>query len=159
MQHVSAPTRPAAGLTFAGRESDRPVAWLLRFLGVIDLLALGAVFMPETWMAYLHHAMGLGQLPTVPLVDYLTRSASLLYAVHGSILVLVSLDINRYRPLILFVAWVSIVHGAMLWVIDLWAGLPWWWTWTEGPIYSSVAALVLVLLPKESQPSTQGDTA
>ena len=46
------------------------------------LTALFAVFLPVRWMAETHEWLGLGEFPESPLVDYLTRSASLLYAWH-----------------------------------------------------------------------------
>ncbi len=40
------------------------------------LTALGAVVMPFDWMNVIHRQAGLGELPDVPIVGYLTRSIS-----------------------------------------------------------------------------------
>ena len=126
--------------------ADRPLALYLRFLGVVDLLALAAVAMPESSMAAVHQALGLGELPPAPLVGYLTRSASALYAVHGALLIYVSLDVPRYRPLIAFLAWAAIVHGGVLLAIDLAVAMPRWWMLLEGPVYIILAVIALALL-------------
>jgi hypothetical protein len=42
-----------------------------------------------------------------------------------------------------FVVGVSVAFGVLLFVIDLTAGLPWFWTWSEGP---SLVAFYGVLL-------------
>jgi hypothetical protein len=126
--------------------ADRPLVFVLRLLGLIDLAALLAVVMPEAWMAATHHALGLGELPPAPLVGYLARSASALYAVHGALLIFVSFDVPRYRPLIAFLAWTALVHGGVLVAIDAAAAMPWWWTLLEGPLYILLAAIVLLLL-------------
>ena len=54
------------------------------------LLAFFAIFLPVRWMAVTHEWLGLGEFPASPLVDYLTRSASLLYAWHGGLLLVLS---------------------------------------------------------------------
>lgn len=43
------------------------------------LTALVAVVMPYEWMNVIHRQAGLGELPHVPIVGYLTRSISALY--------------------------------------------------------------------------------
>ena len=60
------------------------------------LTALGAVVMPFELMNVIHQQMGLGELPHVPIVGYLTRSISALYALHGALLVfMASLMLGR----------------------------------------------------------------
>lgn len=126
--------------------ADRPLVLFLRLLGVVDLSALAAVVIPASWMATTHFMLGLGDLPPTPLVGYLTRSASALYALHGALIVFVSFDTPRYRPLIAFLAWAAIAHGAVLTAIDLAVGMPWWWTLLEGPVYIGLAVTTLLLL-------------
>jgi hypothetical protein len=68
---------------FVMTRNERILVWLLRVTGVIMLTALGAVVMPFGWMNSIHQQLGLGALPNVPIVGYLTRSISALYALHG----------------------------------------------------------------------------
>ena len=50
--------------------ADKALVILLRILGVSALFALVAVFMPSSWMAVTHHWLGLGEMPTGPVVEY-----------------------------------------------------------------------------------------
>ena len=49
-------------------KSDKALVLLLRFVGVGALFALVAVFMPVPWMAATHLRLGLGEMPTGPVV-------------------------------------------------------------------------------------------
>ena len=60
------------------------------------LTALGAVVMPFEWMNSIHRQVGLGELPHVPIVGYLTRSISGLYALHGALLLFLAGDVRRH---------------------------------------------------------------
>lgn len=125
------------------RRSDRLLAILLRVFGGVDLLAVLAVFMPSAWMHEWHSRLGLGEFPDAPIVDYLARSTSALYALHGAMLVFISFDVQGYRRLITFLAIATIIHGMVLLGVDLSAGLPTWWTWLEGPSFSTTGVVVL----------------
>lgn len=123
--------------------AERRLAALLRAVGLLDLAALLAVLLPGEWMAEIHLALGLGELPQAPIVTYLTRSASAVYALHGAVLLLAATDVRRYERLIAVLGYGAIVIGLMLAAIDLFARLPLWWTLVEGPLYVlfGVAAL------------------
>jgi hypothetical protein len=124
--------------------SERQLQLLLRALGTLDVLAFGAVFMPEAWMAATHAWLGMGDFPRAPLVDYLARSASLMYAQHGAVFLFLSRDVRGYRPLIRLMAWIAITSGVIMLAIDLLARIPLFWTVIEGPGYIFLACLVLV---------------
>ena len=94
--------------------SQRKLAILLRVLGSLDLLALAAVVMPQAWLAAAHRFAGLGMMPTEPIVGYLTRSASALYALHGAMVLFISFDVARYERLIRFMAYAAVIHGAVI---------------------------------------------
>ena len=64
---------------------ERLLVLLLRFAGVVLLLAYGAVFLPAVWMAATHRWLELGDFPAFPIVDYLTRSISILYGIKGGL--------------------------------------------------------------------------
>ena len=69
--------------------SDKALVLLLRFVGVPALFALVAVFIPVSWMAATHHWLGLGEMPTAPVVEYLARSVSAFYALVGALCLVV----------------------------------------------------------------------
>jgi len=115
--------------------AERRLAALLRAVGLLDLGALLAVLLPGEWMAEIHLALGLGELPQAPIVAYLTRSASAVYALHGAVLLLAATDVRRYERLIAVLAYGAIAIGLVLAAIDLFARMPLWWTLVEGPLY------------------------
>ena len=90
---------------------QRALIFLLRFGAAILLLALLAVVMPVRMMATTNVHLGLDPLPQKPIVAYLTRSLSALYAYHGLFLLYISFDVRRYLPLIRFIAWSTIAGG------------------------------------------------
>jgi hypothetical protein len=51
-------------------------AWLLRLAGACEILAFGAVVMPRSWMETWHAQLGLGEMPTGPLIMFMIRQAS-----------------------------------------------------------------------------------
>lgn len=113
---------------------------------MLTLSAFFAVFLPVDWMSTTHWALGMGEFPASPLVDYLTRSVSVLYAFHGGLLLLLSTNVHRYRTLIIYVGASNLVIGLLLLGIDLHAGMPTWWTATEGPPVFVVGGVVLLLV-------------
>ena len=70
-------------------KTDKALVLLLRFVGVGSLFALVAVFMPVPWMAATHRWLGLGEMPTGPVVEYLARSLSAFYALVGALCLVV----------------------------------------------------------------------
>jgi hypothetical protein len=124
-------------------KSQTGLVFTLRVLGVVDLLALLAVFLPLEWMAKTHSGLGLGELPREPIVGYLTRSASALYALHGAMILFISFDPHRYARLISFLAAAALVHGAVMLGIDVIVGMPLAWTLFEGPAFAATGAAVL----------------
>jgi len=106
---------------------------LLRFGGTVLTTAFLAVLLPAEWMASTHERLGLGEFPRTAVLDYLARSVSALYGFHGVLLLLVATDPVRYKPIVSYCALMNVVFGLMLFVIDLHAGMPRWWTALEGP--------------------------
>ena len=96
-------------------------------------------------MSAAHSALGLGPLPDGPIVVYLARSASLLYAMHGAILLALATDVPRYRTLIAIVGLLTLAFGTGVTVIDACAGLPWYWTTLEGPPTALMGAATYTL--------------
>lgn len=139
------------------REDSPPnhgLIWGLRILGAVDMLALIAVIMPLEWMSHINDLCGLGPLPESRVVGYLARTTSALYALHGALLLFISGDVNRYRPLITFLAVATVVHGAILLGIDLFTGMPFFWTMLEAPLFAATGILVLWLQRRTPHVST-----
>ena len=125
---------------------EKWLAILLRFAGGVMLLAFGAIFMPTEWMAVSHRWLGLGEFPGSPLVDYLTRSASALYGIHGGLYLVTARDVRRHAPVIRYLAATAVLFGILMVGIDLHAGMPWYWTFSEGPSVLAFGVLLLALL-------------
>lgn len=125
---------------------DWLLKWLLRLIGGVELCAIPFLLFPFAWMNEVHNRiLGLGPLPTAPIVEYMARSLCVMYALHGVIVFRLSFDVSRYRPLIGFLGYLHIVLGAVVLAIDLSAGLPWWWIAGEGPGIAIGGVMVLVL--------------
>ena len=126
-------------------KSDRALAILLRIVGVGALFALVAVFMPLSWMAAAHRWLGLGEMPTGPVVEYLARSLSAFYAIMGALCLVLAADLERYRPLVRFLGVAFALMSVVFLGVDLPAGMPWWWSASEGPGGVVFGALLIVL--------------
>jgi|SRR5262245_43571423 len=144
---------------------DLSVKWLLRVIGGVELCAIPFLLFPFSWMNHVHdHILGLGPLPQAPIVEYMARNLSALYAVHGAVIVRLSFDVPRFRPMIRFLGWLHIVFGATVFVIDFAAGLPWWWVAGEGTGIAAGGLLVVMLTQhatrrdKLTPPKEDGET-
>ena len=126
-------------------QAVRRVARVLRGLGCLDLLALLTVVLPRPWIELAHEWAGLGALPEGPVVGYLIRSASALYALHGAAAVYLSFDVVRYWGLIRFLGLAALIHGAVMLGIGINEGMPLWWQCVEGPAFSATGAVMLFL--------------
>ncbi len=126
--------------------NDELLKWLLRLIGGIELFAIPFLLFPFSWMNAVHdRVLGLGPLPPQPIVEYLARSLSALYAVHGAVVFRLSFDVARFRPLIGFLGWLHVALGAVVFATDIAADLPLWWIAGEGPGIAVGGVLVLVL--------------
>ena len=117
----------------------------LRAGGAVLILAFPAMLLPFEWMSATHAWLGLGELPRVPIVNYLTRSAAALYGFHGILFFIVAADPARYRVIVRYLASMNVALGLMLLAIDLHAGLPVFWIVAEGPTLIGVGMLVAML--------------
>lgn len=124
-------------------EQRRGLVMVLRCIGCLDMSALVVVVMPREWMNLAAVAVGLDALPPDPIVGYLARSASAMYALHGITVVYVSFDVFRYWRLIRFLAIVALFHGVVMLGIDIAEGMPCWWQCLEGPAFAATGAVVL----------------
>jgi hypothetical protein len=114
--------------------TERLLRFLLRYIGGVALLALIAVFMPYDWMNHIHQALGMGTLPSEPIVGYLARSLSLFYALLGGLLIFFSFNPRRYRMAICFLGAAFLFFGIVMLGVDFSEGMPGFWKIVEGPI-------------------------
>src|SRR5262249_48200528 len=109
-------------------KSDKALIILLWVLGVPALFAAVAVGMPMSWMTATHRWLGLGEMPTEPIVEYLARAVSAFYVVLGALCLVIACDLDRYRPLARFLGVAFFLLGAVFTGVDLATGMPWWWS-------------------------------
>ena len=110
-------------------------------------LAIVPVFVPHAWMDACHRWLGLGTLPETPIIVYLTRSLSAMYAFHAGLLWIASRDVRRYAAIIIYVGLALVAFGGVMLWIDIRAGLPWFWIAGEGPL-TIVTGLVIFVLQR-----------
>ena len=103
---------------------EKVLVLLLRLDGIIMLAALLPSMMPLAWMKEVHRCLGMGELPDGPIIGYLTRSLSLMYAMHGAVLFFVSFDVRRFLPVVKFVAVLTILFGLWMTALDVVVGMP-----------------------------------
>jgi hypothetical protein len=119
------------------------------------LFALVAVVMPFSWMVATHRWLGLGEMPTGPVVEYLARSLSAFYAIMGALCLVLTIDLGCYRPLVRFLGVAFALMSLVLLGVDLAAGMPWWWSASEGPGGVVFGALLFVLARPVHKPCKQ----
>ena len=128
---------------------ERTARWLacvMWFECVALAAALVAVCLPAAAMEAIHAEMGLGRMPKAPIVDYLARSLSLVYASMAPLCGFLARDVRRYHDVIAFQAVVKLAAGGGLLVLDLVIGMPWFWTVCEGPLIMALSIAVLLMV-------------
>jgi hypothetical protein len=131
------------------KRAETLLRWLLIANGVMTLLALPAVFLPTDWMDKFHPGLMLAPLPDAPVVQYLARSISALYAAFGSLTLLIAWDVRRFAPLVIWWGFAAIVFGLILTWVDLIAPMPAHWAWSEVP-YTLITGLLVLLLHRQA---------
>ena len=107
---------------------QRLLSWLLRLTGSVEILAFVAVVMPRSWMEVSHAWLGLGEMPTGPIIMFMIRQASYAYGMHGISLWVLASDVDRFRPLVILNGVSFLLAGLVFFVIDYTSGIPHWWT-------------------------------
>jgi hypothetical protein len=121
---------------------------LLILMGIAELCAIPAIFLPASVMASIHEQLGLGTFPEQAITPYLARCLSFFYAMHGGLLLLAAKDIRRYAGLITYIAYTGIVFSVLITIFDIQSGFPWYWTVGEGPFLTAISIAFLVLLKR-----------
>ena len=75
----------------------------------------------------------------------LARSLSAFYAIMGALCLVLTTDLERYRPLVRFLGAAFALMSLAILGVDLAAGMPWWWSASEGPGGVVFGALLIVL--------------
>lgn len=119
--------------------------WLLRLTGTIELGAFVAVVMPRQWMEAGHHWLGLGEMPAGTIVNFIIRQASFTYGLHGVLLWLLSSDVVRFRPLVVFTGISYLLAAPVFFLIDWSSGMPWLWTVGDAAFCSCFGSALLWL--------------
>lgn len=124
---------------------ERILVLMLSMIAAVSMLAAVPVVMPHHAMDACHRALGMGDLPAMPVIVYLTRSVSALYVFHGGLLWLVARDPRRYASLITYLGLAFVVFGIVSLGIDIHARLPWFWIAVEGPLLVVIGLAILGL--------------
>ena len=132
---------------------EKTLTIVLRLAGLLALTAIFPAVMPFGWMVATHAWLGLGELPDLPIVHYLTRSLAMMYAVHGALVCYVSTDVRRCMPVIRFLVTVIILFGIGMLVLDCMIGLPPAWIIGEGPLIVALGVLLLWLAGRAERQS------
>jgi hypothetical protein len=135
---------------------ERWLKWILRIVGASALTALVFVAAPYSWMDAIHQWLGMGKLPTEPVVGYLARSTSAFYAMHGGLAWLISFDLRRHRLVLVYLGAATVVFGLALWIVGWAEGLPRWWRLWEGPIDTVLGLAILACayrIPRVNAPA------
>ena len=125
--------------------SRRLLAWLLRLMGSVEILAFFAVFMPRSWMEVSHTWLGMGEMVSGPLIMFMIRQASFTYGMHGISLWVIASDVARFRILVILNAIAYLLAGPVFFSIDYASGMPWWWTVIDSLGCASAGAVILFL--------------
>jgi hypothetical protein len=127
---------------------EKTLAVLLRISAILLLTALVPVVMPFAWMKEIHRHLGMGELPQGPIMDYLTRSLSAMYAMHGALVYFISLDVRRYLPVVRFLAALGMFFGAGMFILDIAVGMPASWIAGEGPFIIVLGGIMFWLVTR-----------
>ena len=124
---------------------EKTLALLLRLDAILLLTAVVPSMMPFAWMQAIHRSLGMGELSGGPLIGYLTRSLSMLYALHGATLLFLSLDVRRYLPVVRLMVVLGVLFGLWMTGLDLVVGMPPFWAVSEGPVIFLLNCVMLWL--------------
>ena len=127
---------------------EHQLRFLLGAIGLLDLSALLVVFVPLAALTTATRRLGLEPLPDVPLTQYMLRTASALYALHGATLLFLARDVAAHRAVIGFLAGAALVHGSVVQGVMWAAEMPRWWQVMEALGYFGPALATLWLLRK-----------
>ena len=133
------------------------VAWVLRVVGVLAMLAIVAVFMPLSWMASVHESIGMGKMPEGPIVEYLARSLSALYALLGCWIFYLSGRVPEQLGFVRLFGCLLAVFGVVLGWVGLQSSMPVTWVLLEGPPAILLGLWILYCCRDNGPDASSGD--
>jgi hypothetical protein len=116
--------KDAEPMSKSERGSPRLQRLILRVIATVSFIALPAIFAPQMAVEKFSVLLGFGKPPHLPLLIYMTSGASCVYLAQAVLLWLMSCDVVRYRPLIVFCGWAYLAFGPLFLWIDIHAGMP-----------------------------------
>lgn len=128
-------------------------------MGTNSLFAVLFVIAPASWLDSIHSLLGMGALPDLPVVGYLARSTSALYALLGGLFWIVSFDITRHLLILRYLSMAIILFGAALLGIDWREGLPFLWKVWEGPFVMAFGVAIFFLSRNISGADSNNESA
>jgi hypothetical protein len=133
-------------------------AWVMRLVGLVEILAFAAVVMPSSWMESRYAWLGTGAMPKGPVFDAVMRQVSWTYGLHGIGMWIIASDVVRYRPLVWLTAFGYLLTGPVFIAIDYLEGMPWFWIAGNGGSCLLIGVIMLGLLWREKAGSTRTST-
>lgn len=125
---------------------------LVLFLGASTLIsAIVPLFFSPQLMNEIHQKLGLGDFPIQPISIYLAKSACLLYAIHGMVLLFVAIRFDELKSMIPFLAWLHVGLGSVMIYVDAVSPMPIWWLVIEGPPVIGLGFLLFALYRRAKQ--------
>ena len=150
------------------QKAEKILSWLFRLNAFLLTLAFLTMLMPNEWMNWCHEKLGLGSQAIFrvagqqagqvnPIAEYLARSCSMLYGIHGLVLLIVAFNLRKYWQVVPLLIGLHVALGAMVLLIDLKVGMPWYWAAAEGPGIMAFAAILFWLYKKADTQSLAAD--
>jgi hypothetical protein len=139
--------------------AESGVKWLLRFIAVTTLFALIAAVMPQPWLVHFIR-MADPEVPVGIFVTYMFRMLMGMFVVAGLFCVMLSTDVQRYRPLI-WILGVACLIGTLAGLIALFLAVPpdqrigfFWFAFVDQAegLAQSVLLVVLLLVMRRHSP-------
>lgn len=102
------------------------ITLMLRSLGTICILAIVPLLAPRPYLADAHVRIGLGPFPDSPITEYLVRSVCSLCVFYGGLLLVISIDVPRFIPVIRYQALAILTFSAFGVLAGVTSGMPVW---------------------------------
>lgn len=145
--------------SLGGATVSAPFGWLvfvLRASAVLLLLAFVGAALPESWMKAAYEWGDVEPWPDGALLLYLARTVSLAYGFYGLLALYLSFDVERYRPLIRFIAIASFPFAPAMFLVIWSAGLPMVWAVIE-PMSILATATLWYVTSRPAGPATASE--
>ncbi len=85
-------------------------------------------------------------MPDLPILDYLARSVSLFYGIHGVLILYISFNLIHNLPILKLMCYLGFIFGIAIIFIDFAAPMPLYWAFMEGPFILTLNLAVYALV-------------